>query len=129
MISEGIANANGCPRALAESQNRQMPLLTCAPYEIPVTAAPAIAKFILVARAITSPPTNPHKHAPTTKYFLPKRSEPREKMGERTAVAMATDWESQIDFVGEPRGIAMLVANYDRGQRSGLKTGRGDAYC
>lgn len=100
--------------------NRQRTVLTCAPYEIPVTAAPAIAIFILVARLITKPPTNPQRQAPTTKYLRPKRSLPREKIGERTAVAMATDWESQIALVGSPRGTAMLVANYGRGQRSGL---------
>lgn len=111
MISEGIANANGYLTASTRTPTVNNGVLTCAPYEIPVTAAPAIAIFILPARAITNPPTKPHKHAPTTKYFLPNRSEPREKTGERTAVAMATDWESQMDLVGEPRGMAMLVAN------------------
>jgi hypothetical protein len=85
--------------------------LTCAPYEIPVIAAPAIAIFILLALLTTNPPTNPAAQDPTTKYLRPKRSLPREKTGERTAVAMAMDWESQIALVGDPSGTAMFVEN------------------
>ena len=74
-------------------------------------ADPAMAIFILVARPITSPPTNPQTQAPTTKYFRPNKSLPLEKTGESTAVAIAIDWESQIDFSAPPSGMAIFVAN------------------